>query len=45
LSFERIGGERVGRKKIERQLATARRPRGDSVQQLATEAREMDWEQ
>src|SRR2546428_627137 len=41
LSLEGVGGERVGRQKIERELAAARRPRGDSVQQLATEARQM----
>src|SRR5712664_1187287 len=41
LGFKRVSGERIGRQEIECQLAAARRPRGDSVQQLAPEARQM----
>src|SRR6266849_1453901 len=45
LSLESVGGERVGREQIQRQLAAARWARCYPVQQFLPKVSEIDWEQ
>src|SRR5213596_4054868 len=42
LRLEGVGGERVGREEIERELAAARRLARDAVEQITAQARQID---
>src|SRR5258705_4795281 len=44
LRFEGVGGERVGREEIERELAAALRLACDTIEQIAAQARQIDRE-
>jgi len=44
LRLEGVGGERVGREEIERELAAARRLARDTIEQITAQARQIDRE-